>query len=381
MGHEVEVVTAAPNYPDGILYPGFRNSLFSRETVDGIEVVRIWTFLAANKGFLMRSLSFISYLVSATLQSFRLRKPDLVLSSSPQMLAGLAGYPVSRLKRVPWVLEIRDLWPESIVTVGAARRGKLIGFLEVLERFAYRSAAHIVPVSKGFLPHIQTCGIPASKLTVLTNGANLSLFAERKENPALAAELGLSGKFVAAYCGTLGMAHALETVLDAAEILRSRDDIRILIVGGGAEQERLHERRDAKGLTNVIMLDRQPRERMPDIWGLADACIVHLRNTTLYRTVIPSKMFEAMALGLPIVLGVHGEAESIMADAQCGLVAEPEDAASVASVIARLADDPDLAKSMGANGRRAVERDYNRICIAKRYGELLQRVAANGRTV
>lgn len=379
MGHEVEIVTAAPNYPDGVLYPGYRNPLFSRETVDGIEVVRIWTFLAANKGQLLRSLSFISYFVSATLQSPRLARPDLVLSSSPQMFAGFAGYPISRLKHAPWVLEVRDLWPESIVAVGAMKRGRLISLLEVLERFAYRKASHIVLVSKAFVPHIERCGKSRDDMTVLTNGANLPLFESRKPAPELAAELNLSGKFVAAYCGTIGMAHALETILDAAEALRSRNDIRFLIVGGGAEQGKLRQIRDARALTNVVMLDRQPRERMPEIWGLASACIVHLRDTPLFRTVIPSKMFEAMAVGLPIILGIRGEAESIVSDAQCGLVVEPENAASIANVVTHLADNPVLAQTLGANGRRAVHQDYNRVRIATRYGELLERLVSAGR--
>lgn len=378
LGHDVEVVTAAPNYPDGILYPGYRNAAFSRETVDGIHVVRIWTLLAANKGQVRRSVSFVSYLVSATLQSLRLERPDIVLSSSPQMLAGLAGYPVSRMKRVPWVFEVRDLWPESIVTVGAMRRGALIGFLEGLERFAYRKAAHIVPVSRGFLPHIEGTGINRAKVTVLTNGANLALFEAPRRNAGLATELGLAGKFVVAYCGTIGMAHALETLLDAADCLRHRDDIRFLIAGAGAEREKIWKMRDDRALTNVVMLNRQPRERMPEIWGLADACVVHLLNTPLYRTVIPSKMFEAMALGLPLLLGVRGEAERIVADAQCGLAVEPQNAAALADAIVRLADDPALRRTMGLNGRRAVEGDYDRVRIAARYADLLQQVATTG---
>lgn len=378
MGHEVEVVTAAPNYPDGILYPGYRNAMYARESVDGIDVVRIWTLLAPNKGQALRSMSFISYLVSAMLQSLRLKRPDIVLSSSPQMLAGLAGYPVSRMKRVPWVFEVRDLWPESIVTVGAMRRGALIRFLEYLERLAYRKATHIVPVSRGFLPHIESAGIDRSKMTVLTNGANLTLFEARRRDDAFAAELGLTGKFVAAYCGTLGMAHALETLLDAADALRHRDDIRFLIVGGGAEREKLWRLREDRALANVVMLNRQPRERMPDIWGLADACIVHLLNTPLYRTVIPSKMFEAMALGLPLILGVRGEAESIVSDAGCGLVVEPQNAIELADAILKLAGDPLLRKTMGANGYRAVREDYDRVRIAAHYADLLKQVSTSG---
>src|SRR5262249_28521750 len=255
--------------------------------MDGIDVVRVWTFLAANEGIILRSLNYLSFLLSGALQSIRLQRPDVVVSSSPQMFSGLVGYPVSRFKRAPWVLEIRDLWPESIVAVGALRRGVVVRALEVVERFAYRQADHIVTVTTSFLRHFDALRVPRDKVSVVTNGADLELFAEPVRDAALAAELGLTGKFVAAYVGTHGMAHALNTVLQAADRLRDRDDIRFLLVGSGAEQAGLREQRDAMKLSNVVMLDQQPRTRMPAIWGLAGASIVHLRNTPLFRTVIP----------------------------------------------------------------------------------------------
>jgi glycosyltransferase involved in cell wall biosynthesis len=380
MGHRVQIVTTAPNYPNGVLYPGHRNPLLSRETVDGIDVVRVWTFLAANRGETLRSISFVSYLLSVVLQTARFDLADVVVSSSPQLLAGFSGYPVSRLTRRPWVLEIRDLWPESIVAVGAMQRGAVVDALEAVERFAYRRADHIVPVSGAFRPHIEGCGIAREKITVLHNGANLELFTAPKQNPTLAGELGLAGKFVVAYCGTLGMAHALETVLEAARRLTARDDIRFLLVGGGAEQTKLRQMRDDRNLNNVVILDRQPHERMPEIWGLANASIVHLRDTALFRTVIPSKMFEAMALGLPIVLGVQGEAERILTEAGAGIAVQPENAEAMAKAVEQLADSPGLAVSLGANGRRAVHERYDRRVIAEQYVSLLQRIVTECRT-
>lgn len=380
LGHQVEVATTAPNYPNGVLYAGHRNPLLSRETVDGIDVVRVWTFLAANRGEALRSISFASYFLSVVAQAPRFSRADVVLSSSPQLLAGLAGYPMSRLQRRPWVLEVRDLWPESIVAVGAMSRGRTIKALEALERFAYRNADHIVPVSGAFRPHIEACGIAPEKITVLHNGANLELFAAPVKNPKLAEELGLAGKFVAAYCGTLGMAHALEAVLEAADLLRARDDVRFLMVGGGAEAAKLRQLRDQRNLDNVVILDRQPHDRMPEIWGLANASIVHLRDTPLFRTVIPSKMFEVMALGLPIILGVQGEAERILTEAEAGIAVQPESAAAIAKAVEQLADSPGLAGALGANGRRAVQERYDRRVIAEQYVSLLQRVVAECKT-
>ncbi len=191
MGHRVEVITNAPNHPAGILYDGYRNAAFQRENIDGIDVVRVWTALAANKGVFRRSLGFASYFLSATAQSLRLDRPDIVVSSSPQLLAGLAGFPVSRMKRTPWVLEIRDLWPESIVAVDAMSRGPALRILESIERFAYRRADHVIPVTQAFRAHIEAAGVDPARITVLRNAVNLDLFSGRCHNPALAAELGL----------------------------------------------------------------------------------------------------------------------------------------------------------------------------------------------
>jgi glycosyltransferase involved in cell wall biosynthesis len=379
MGHRVEVVTCAPNHPKGKLYSGYRNALIQREQMDGVDVVRLWTFLAANEGVVLRSLNYLSFLLSATAQSWRLERPDIVVSSSPQLFTGLAGYVVSRLKGVPWVLEIRDLWPESIVAVGALKRGSLVRGLEALEGFAYRKADHLVSVTTSFVEHFAELGIAADRVSVITNGADLELFARAQANPALAEEIEVAGKFVAAYIGTHGMAHALDTVLDAANRLRERDDIRFLFVGSGAQQARLRERSVAMGLSNVIMLDQQPRHRMPAIWGLANASIVHLRKTPLFRTVIPSKIFEAMAAGVPTLLGVEGEAAEIVTKAEAGLVFEPENARELADAVKRLADDPDLAARLGANGRRAAVERYDRRVLAAKYLALLERVAGRER--
>ena len=375
MGHQVEVVTCAPNHPKGRLYPGYRNALFQREQIDGICVVRVWTFLAANEGIVLRSLNYLSFLLSGALQSIRLQRPDVVVSSSPQMFSGLVGYPVSRFKRAPWILEIRDLWPESIVAVGAVERGRFIRALEAVERFAYRKADHIVSVTNSFLRHFDALSVPRDKVSVVTNGADLDLFAEPVRDPALAAELGLTGKFVVAYVGTHGMAHALGTVLQAADRLRDRDDVRFLLVGSGAEQASLRARRDAMRLENVVMLDQQPRSRMPAIWGLAGASVVHLRNTPLFRTVIPSKIFEAMAMGIPILLGVEGEAATIVTEANAGLLFEPENADALAAAVRRLADDRVQAAALGENGRRAAHEKFDRRGLAERYLALLERVA------
>ncbi|MGN6817534.1 MAG: glycosyltransferase family 4 protein [Sphingomonas sp.] len=365
-GHEVTVVTCAPNHPAGQLYPGYRNRLWQEETIDGIRVIRLWTFLAANEGFLPRIANYLSYLFSLIFWMGRLPRADIVMSTSPQFFCGLAGWFLKRRKR-PWVLEIRDLWPESIVTVGAMKRGAAIRAIEKVEAFAYRKADLVVSVTDGFVPHIRARR-PTGPIAVIKNGVDLSRFAS---DPAAAdafrAEHGLTGKFVASYVGTHGMAHGLQAVIAAAERLRERPDIAFLMVGGGAERETIKAMRDARGLTNIVMLDQLPKAAMPAVWGASDAALVLLKRVDTFKTVIPSKMFEAMALGVPMILGVEGEAKALMDEGQAGIAITPEDDAELAAAILRLADDRALGRQIGASAQAFVGAHFDREKLAKAY--------------
>jgi len=365
-GHEVTVVTCAPNHPAGTLYPGYRNRLWQEEMVDGVRVIRLWTFLAANEGFVPRIANYLTYLFSVVFWMWRLPRADVVMSTSPQFFCGLAGWFLKRRKR-PWVLEIRDLWPESIVTVGAMKRGFAIRTIERIEAFAYRKADLVVSVTDGFVAHIRARR-PKGPIAVIKNGVDLSRFA-RDDTVAAAfrAEHGLTGKFVASYVGTHGMAHGLETVIAAAEALRGRDDIAILMVGGGAERAAIKALRDDKELTNIVMLDQLPKDMMPAVWGASDAALVLLKRVDTFRTVIPSKMFEAMALGVPMILGVEGEAEALLDTAGAGIAITPEDAEGLAAAIARLADDRGLGKRLGDSGATFVRAHFDREQLAKAY--------------
>ena len=312
------MVTCAPNHPRGQVYPGYRNRLWQEGRMEGIRVIRIWTYMAANEGFAKRTLNYVSFMVSAVMAIPRFPKVDVVITTSPQFFNGLAGYFVGRLKRVPWVLEIRDLWPESILTVGAVRNKTIIRFLSWLDMFAYRKADHIVPNTDAFRRYMIDKGVPAAKITVVKNGADLERYVPAAKDPALARELGLEGKFVAAYFGTHGMAHHLETVLEAAERLRDEPGVVFLFVGDGAQRARLVERKETMGLANVIMLGQQPKERMPVLWAAADVSLVLLKRSDLFKTVIPSKIFEAMAMERPLILGVEGEAKALVEEAGAG---------------------------------------------------------------
>jgi glycosyltransferase involved in cell wall biosynthesis len=370
-GHDVTVVTCAPNHPAGRIYAGYRNLPWQVECIDGIRTVRLWTFLAANEGVSRRIANHLSYMLVAVLAIPFLPRPDVVVSTSPQLFCGLAGYVVSRARRVPWVLEIRDLWPESIVAVGALRRGWAIRLFERIEAWAYRKADRIVPVTDSFQQHIEERGAAADKITVVKNGVDLERFSRPRKDQGLARELGLEGKFTAAYFGTHGMAHALDSVLRAAELLRDDPRIVFLLVGDGAERRRLQAMKERLGLTNVVMLEQQPKERMPALWGVTDVALVLLRKTSLFRTVIPSKIFEAMGAGRPIVLGVEGETRDIIERAGCGIPIEPESPQGLAAAVRHLAERPELAREMGAKGLACVEREYDRRVLAARFADVL----------
>jgi glycosyltransferase involved in cell wall biosynthesis len=370
-GHTVTVVTNTPNHPRGEVYPGYRNRLCQREETDGIRVVRLLTYVTANEGIVKRTLNFIVFFVMSVLAAPFLPRPDIVVSTSPQFFAGLAGFAVSRLKRAPWVLEIRDLWPESILSVGAIANPTAIRLLEGLEAFAYRKADAIVSVTDAFKPHIEARG-GAGKVSVIKNGVDLSLFSAAPRDDAFAKELNIDHRFVAAYVGTHGMAHGLDTVLDAARRLDGQSNVVFLLVGEGSEKRRLREKRDALGLTNVVMLGQQPKEGMPRVWSVADVSLVLLRKLDLFTTVIPSKIFESMAMGKPILLGVRGESRALIEEAGAGIGIEPEDAVALAVAVQTLESDRALYQRMAERGPAYVREHFDRRKLALRYLALLE---------
>jgi len=375
-GHKVTVITCAPNHPNGILYPGYGNGIRKWDEIDGIRVLRVKTFLGPNKGFIKRILNYLSFMVSATCLCPLAGDVDVVISTSPQFFCGLAGYFVSRIKRRKWILEIRDLWPESIIAVGAITNRRVIDLLEGIETFMYRKADRIVSVTDSFGRHIVARGIPPDRISVIKNGADLERFSPLpKENP-FRNGLGLNGKFVTSYIGTHGMAHGLDTIFQAAERLKGEGPYVFLLVGDGAERENLLRRKEALGLENVIMLPQQKKEKMPEILAASDVSLVLLKKADVFKTVIPSKIFEAMAMERPIVLAVDGESREIVEEGGCGICIEPENVEELVGTLRRLNGDKGLAERLGRNGRRFVERHYNRDVLAGNYLDLIRCVAA-----
>lgn len=379
LGNEVTVVTCAPNHPTGKVYAGYQNRIWQSEVVAGIRVIRLWTYCTPNEGVVRRTLGHLSYMLAAIIATPLLPRADVVVSTSPQFFCGLAGRFVSRLKRARWVLEIRDLWPESIVAVEAVKQKALIRLLEHVETWAYRKADRIVALTHAFARHIEARDISPEKIAVIKNGVDLAFYSLPRETVDLRDELGLQGKFVAAYFGTLGMAHGLRTILQSAELLKHDPKIAFLIAGGGADRSRLLQLWREKQLANVVILDQQPKERMPALWATSDASLVLLRKSPLFTTVIPSKLFEAMAMARPIILGVDGESRQILEEAGCGIPIQPEDAEALAAAVARLARDQAAARAMGESGRRWVSEHHDRNKLAVTFATLMQGLVSKPR--
>lgn len=374
-GHEVTVISCVPHHPMGKAYPGYRNKFYQVEYKDGIKAVKVWTYITANEGFLKRTFNYVFYMVMAVVVAPFVGKADVVISTSPQFFNGLAGFVVSGLKRCPWVLEIRDLWPESILAVGAIKNKRIIAALEWLERFAYRKADYIVPVTHAFQKHIEAHGGNSEKITVIRNGVDLNFFAHRPYDDKLAEELGVKGKFVASYVGTHGMAHGLDILLDAAESLKNLEDIVFLTAGAGADLARLRSERERRGLFNLIILGQLPKEQMPAIWSISDVSLVLLKKLDLFTTVIPSKIFETMAMQKPIILAVRGESQEIVEKAGVGICIEPENAMQLAAAVTTLADSPDRCRALGEAGLACVSEEFDRKVLAQRFEEVLRKSA------
>ncbi len=322
-GHEVTVITCHPNYPIGKVYSGYKNCWKRVEEVEGIKVIRVWTYIASNKGFAKRILDYISFSITSFFAGLFL-KCDIIVATSPQFFTALSGRTLHFFKRKPWIMEVRDLWPDSIKSVGAMKDGIVLRYFSKEEMWCYRSAKQIVVVTDTFKEVISGRGIPASKISVIKNGANLNLFTPREKPAHLVEKYGMAGKTVLGYVGTIGMAHKIDFLIDCVKEL---PECVLMIMGDGAEKEAMIEKVKKENVTNVVFIDSVPKEQVPDYVALQDLALVNLRRDPLFTTVIPSKIFETSAMHIPIMLGVDGEARKLVEQYGAGLYYEPENKA------------------------------------------------------
>jgi glycosyltransferase involved in cell wall biosynthesis len=373
-GHKVTVVTCAPNFPKGKVFDGYRNRLWQRETMEGIEVVRVWSYITANEGFVRRILDYQSYMVSAIVASLFIRKVDVIVGTSPQFFTACAAYVASRLKFRPYIFELRDLWPETIKAVGAMKNARAIALLEKLELFLYRKAAKVISVTKSFKKNLISRGIDGSKIEIVTNGVDISQFTPRPKDEALTKQLGLEGKFVAGYIGTHGLCHGLETLVTAAERLRGTGIV-FLFLGDGARKQFLRDMAAERKLDNVVFIDSVPKAEVPRYWSILDVSVIHLQKAELFTTVIPSKLFESMGMGLPVLHGVEGESADIVRDEHAGIPFEPENVDELVAALRRLKDNPAELGQFKASCLKGAQ-NYDRTNLALKMMRILEDVAA-----
>jgi putative colanic acid biosynthesis glycosyltransferase WcaI len=371
-GHRVRVVAGIPNWPTGEVHPAYRRRALVRERVAGMDVVRTWVLPARNEGRLKRIANHVSFAASGPLASAVGMPADVVVATSPPLFAAAAGAAVARLRRVPFVFDVRDLWPDAIFALGQLDRPSVRRALRSLEARLYRSASAVVAVSEDFADPIRMRG--ASRVEVIPNGADLDAYQPGPPDGALRGELGWDGRFVVLYAGTLGMAHGLMRVIEAADAVGRRQDAKDVLfafVGEGADRPELERETARRGLANVRFHPLQPRERMPSLYRAADACLVSLRPLPLFDGFIPSKLFEIMASGRPVLAAVAGRPLGLVLEAGAGLAAGQEDPDVLVEGIRTLRANPELASEMGTRGRAFVEARYDRADQAARYLALL----------
>jgi glycosyltransferase involved in cell wall biosynthesis len=373
-GDSVTVVTPFPNYPTGVIHPGYRGQRSMEESMAGVRVLRTWTYATPNRGFFKRILNHLSFSFSAYSALRRLGHVDVFYVQSPPLFVGIAALGMSRLKRAPFVFNVSDIWPQSAVEMGALHNPLAIKLAEMLERHIYRRAVRVTVATPGILERLVERGVPRNKLVLLTNGVDTDVFRPEAPQTELARQLGLDGHRILLYAGTHGLAQGLDVVLEAAKITRD-PNLLYVMVGEGANKDTLVEKARQQGIGNVRFLPNQPKSLMPSLLNLAYASIIPLRRLDLFKAALPSKMFESMAVGKPLVAALWGEGAELVRSAGCGLVVEPEDPRSMQAAVATLVADPGLARTMGERGREYVVRNYDRKQIAALLHDVLTEAA------
>ena len=378
-GHRVTIITTAPNFPQGKPLAGYTNRWYMKEDMGGVTVIRVKSYIAANEGFLKRILDYVSFMVTGGIVAMFQKRPDILITTSPQFFCAVAGWVVSRLRRLPWIFELRDLWPASIVAVGAMKEGIAIKTLYWMEMSMYRAADRVIAVTKGLKQDLVDRGIPSDKIVVVRNGADTNRFTPRPKDATFVEKFGLQGKFVVGYYGTIGMGAGVQTAVDAGRVLRDRgrDDIVIMLAGAGAEYDEVEKSIQEQGLTNVKLLPPFDQSEMPAVWSLLDAAIVMMKDRPLFKATISSKTFEALAMGMPVIMSLPaGEATGLVDEYGFGINVRPENPQDMAAAIQRLADNPELKAELGRKALKA-SKDFSRERSAGLVMDVVQDVMAS----
>jgi colanic acid biosynthesis glycosyl transferase WcaI len=358
LGHKVEVVTALPNYPRGRIFPGYKWTLYRREDLGGAAVHRVWLFPAMGAG-IARMLNYCSFAVMCLLGLIFAEKPDYLFVESPPLVLTLPACLYSFMRRVPVILNISDLWPDSIRAMGLMKDGPALEFLYRLERWSYRKATYINAMTEGIRSSLlEEKMVPCAKVLFLPNGVDTRRYRPQATDTKLKQVLGLAGKKIILYAGTQGNAHGLEFVLSAAKLLEADQQIHFLFVGDGSERARLESLQHTLQLRNVTFRNPVPLENLPHYFSIAEGGLASMRNLPIFEGARPSKMFPTFACGKPLIFVGKGEGARLVEKAQAGIVVPPENPEALAQAVKDLVYNVELASALGANGRKYVEDNY-----------------------
>ena len=379
---DVTILTGFPNHPTGIIpdeYTGMKRLVTKWKN---INLIRTYLYAAPNKGFAKRILNYLSFMFSSIfLGTSKVGQPDIIIGTSPQFFVAVAAYIISRIKGAKFVFEIRDVWPEEIVAVGAIKNRFIIGFLEMIEMYLYRKADLLVAVAQGTIDILTARGVAEDKMILIPNGVNISHFEKASEGVQIREKLGLTDKFVVSYIGTHGMAHRLDTVLDAAKKLKQHKDIYFLFVGDGAEKRKLMAYAEEVKLKNVIFHHQVSREEICGFYHATDLFLVPLRKAELFTKNIPSKIYEIMAAKKPILIATEGESRKMVESSGAGIGCTPEDADEMAEKILYLKENEMLRLKMGSEGFAFALANASRLTLADRYLDYLKQVNKDGKVI
>ncbi|MBO8093804.1 MAG: glycosyltransferase family 4 protein [Prosthecochloris sp.] len=369
---EVVVLTCFPNFPHGKLYEGYKNTFYKKEHVDGIAVIRVWSYIASNSGFVKRVLDYMSFGFMAFLIGL-FTKHDIIIATSPQFFTTWAAWALSKIKRKPWIFELRDLWPESIKTVGAMKQGKIIVLLEKIELGLYRQSDKVIAVTDAFKDNLIGRGIDEGTIDVITNGANIALFYPREKDAEVLENLGLKNKFVIGYIGTHGMAHGLDFIIQSIAGIRD-EALHFLFIGDGAMKQSIVALAARLRLQNVTFLDAIKKEEVPRYLSVCDVSLAPLKKEDNFKTVIPSKIFEASAMKKPTLLGVQGQAQRILEKYGAGVCFEPENTKDFLEKLKKLRQKETYAKAQV--GCEKLANDFDRMRLADKMLRIIKQVNA-----
>ena len=381
-GHRAQALTSFPNYPHGRVYDGYRQRLRERKTVNGVEVVRVPMFPDHSLSCKRRALSYLSFGASAAfLGGLFTSRPDVLWIHHPPLTTALAGWLLATVKRVPYVLEIHDLWPETLVSTGMVREGFVTRGIRRVCDFLHHRATAIVVTSPGMKRNLVGHGTDADKIRVFPQFADERAFRAEPRDEEFGRTHALEGRFNVVFAGNIGTAQVLDVVLDAASSLGDLPLVQFVVLGDGVERARLEAAARERDLANVRFLGHRPGAEMPAFFAWADALLVHLKNDPLFSITIPSKTQAYLAAGRPILCGVAGDAADVVASAGAGLVFPPEDATALTDAVRRLAAMPSEAReAMGAAGARAAAEHFGQESLGDRYEALFETILIQRRT-